>query len=148
MTNPQVKRLGLQPHPEGGFYKETYRSASSITCNDRQRDALTVIYYLLEAGRHSAWHRVLSDEVWHYYEGAPLELFIMSPNGQDVQRLVLDSEQRHAVVPADYWQAARATSADTLVGCCVSPGFDFADFILLRDHPRHTSIAQQWQNLL
>ena len=148
MTNPHIDRLGLEPHPEGGFYKETYRSALSLTCNDRQRDALTVIYYLLEAGQHSAWHRVLSDEVWHYYDGAPLELFLMSPNCKDVERIELNAENRHAVIPAEYWQAARSTGADTLVGCCVSPGFDFADFILLRDHPRHTSIDTQWQKLL
>ena len=148
MNNPHVERLGLLPHPEGGYYKECYRSQISVSSNDRQRDALTVIYYLLEAGQYSAWHRVLSDEVWHYYDGEDLELFSMTPDCKQVERILLNAENRHAVIPAEYWQAAKPIGTFALTGCCVSPGFDFKDFILLRDHPRSTDIEKQWQELL
>lgn len=134
-----IAQLGLKPHPEGGYYGELYRSERSVTPADGRgsRSALTTIYFLLPAGAVSRWHQVQSDEVWHFYEGAPLELWIASPLGDRVDRRqlgALHGRQRpvHAV-PAGWWQAARSTGDYTLVGCTVGPGFDFRDFVLASD---------------
>ena len=130
------------PHPEGGFYRELYRSSSQVQpADDRPaRAALTTIYFLLAEGMHSRWHRVASDEVWHLYEGGPLDLFQAPADGSAIQRIVLGPASASGgpvhVVPAGYWQAARASHCDyALVGCTVGPGFDFADFGFLRDAP-------------
>ena len=133
-----IETLDLQPHPEGGYYREVYRSASQVQPKDErpQRFALTTIYFLLTAGQWSRWHRVLSDEVWHFYEGAPLELFWLEVDKDERTRAVLGpvdggNEQRPVrMVPSGCWQAARSTGDYTLVGCTVGPGFDFADFRL------------------
>jgi len=136
-----ITQLGLKPHPEGGYYGELYRSSSSVAPADGrgERRALTSIYFLLPAGAVSRWHRVQSDEVWHFYEGAPLELWIGSPSGDriDCQRLgpLEDGQQPVGTVPAGWWQAARPTGSYTLVGCTVGPGFDFRDFVLAVDTP-------------
>lgn len=133
-------RLQLQPHPEGGFYREVHRSTQSVEPADGRptRQALTAIYFLLAAGQHSRWHQLASDEVWHYYEGDPLELLCLNPETQGLHRAVLgpvgEEQAPVAVVPAGYWQAARPLGAYTLAGCSVGPGFDFADFTLLADH--------------
>lgn len=135
-----IAELALVPHPEGGFYREVYRSASEVQPRDNRpvRDALTTIYFLLTAGQYSRWHRVSSDEVWHFYEGDPLELFWLDTDKDERTRALLgpvssdDSAQRPVqVVPSGNWQAARTTGAYTLVGCTVAPGFDFADFRLI-----------------
>ncbi|HEY2293349.1 MAG TPA: cupin domain-containing protein [Thermoanaerobaculia bacterium] len=124
-----VEILGLQPHPEGGFYRETFRAPAS----DGARAASTAIYYLLRAGDVSAWHRVVdADEVWHHYAGAPLEL-TLSPDGRERTSLRLGpdlaaGERPQAVVPAGIWQAARPLGGWVLVGCTVAPGFEFASF--------------------
>ena len=134
-----IESLGLAPHPEGGHFREVYRSASRVQPQDQRsdRDALTTIYFLLAQGEISRWHRVASDEVWHYYEGDPLELFTMDPDFGHVARHVVgpvgEGVQPVAVVPAGAWQAARTLGAYTLVGCTVAPGFDFADFELLSE---------------
>jgi predicted cupin superfamily sugar epimerase len=121
-----IRRLGLRPHPEGGFYRETFRSPLSLTLPDgRVRSASTAIYYLLPAGARSAWHRVASDEVWHHYLGGPLRLYRL---GMDEVRL--EAAEPQAVVPAGVWQAAEPEDGAVLVGCTVAPGFDFADFAL------------------
>lgn len=133
--------LDLRPHPEGGHYREVYRSHLRVR-PDRapaDRDALTTIYFLLAAGEQSRWHRVESDEAWHFYEGDPLELFWLDPAGTRCHRALLGpvgggAEPVH-VVPAGCWQAARPTGAFTLVGCTVGPGFEFEDFALLDAHP-------------
>jgi predicted cupin superfamily sugar epimerase len=136
-----VATLGLIPHPEGGYYGELYRSEATVQPTDGRglRAALTTIYFLLPAEAVSRWHRVQSDEVWHFYEGAPLHLWMAFPDGSRVNqhRLgPLDGEQRPAwTVPAGWWQAARSTGAYTLVGCTVGPGFDFSDFALAGDEP-------------
>jgi len=135
-----VRALALRPHPEGGHYVEVYRSAHLVRPTDRavERSALTTIYFLLAAGERSRWHRVLADEVWHFYEGEPLELLWMASPGRGVERCRLGSTgdtRRVAVVPAGAWQAARPLGAYALVGCTVAPGFDFADFALLVDQP-------------
>src|SRR5262245_4925152 len=105
-----VDRFGLAPHPEGGFYRELYRSTSHVQPSDDRprRAALTTIYYLLAAGQFSRWHRVRSDEVWHFYEGDPLELFVAPPSLDRVDRIVLgrsDADPRYVhTVPAEWWQ--------------------------------------------
>jgi predicted cupin superfamily sugar epimerase len=136
-----VARLGLKPHPEGGYYAEVHRSEALVHPVDGRgpRAALTTIYFLLPAGAVSRWHRVQSDEAWHFYEGAPLDLWIGSPDGDHVVQYELgplEGERRPVwVVPAGWWQAARSTGAYTLVGCTVGPGFDFSDFTLAADSP-------------
>jgi predicted cupin superfamily sugar epimerase len=134
-----IRRLGLVPHPEGGFYTETFRSKEMVTLADgRLRAAGTAIYFLLPEGTFSALHRVAADEAWHHYTGAPLELITISPEGV-THRILLGSDlaagQRpQHMVPAGHWQGARPLPAGnvnsnfTLVGCTVAPGFDFADF--------------------
>jgi uncharacterized protein len=136
-----ITALGLSPHPEGGYYGELYRSNAIVLPADGRgpRAALTTIYFLLTGDTVSRWHRVQSDEVWHFYEGAPLDLWLASPAGDavDQHRLgPLDDAQRPVwVVPAGWWQAARSTGAYTLTGCTVGPGFEFSDFALAADHP-------------
>jgi predicted cupin superfamily sugar epimerase len=133
-----IQELGLQPHPEGGFYRETFRSPARVITDDRPaRSALTTIYFLLAAGSFSAWHRVRSDEVWHWYEGEPLELLLASPDFSAGQRRVLGpvgaAIEPVVTVPAGWWQAARPLGAYALCGCTVAPGFEFEDFSFLRD---------------
>ena len=119
-----IEQLGLEPHPEGGWYRQIYKSEARVTRNadSAERSALTTIYFLLVEGTYSAWHRVQSDEVWHFYEGDPLELLTRDA----VTRL--DADHRVHVIRANEWQAARPLGAYTLVGCTVGPGFEFDDF--------------------
>jgi predicted cupin superfamily sugar epimerase len=129
MTAGEVVRLlGLQPHPEGGFYRETFRAPAP----DGSRAASTAIYYLLREGDVSAWHRVVdADEVWHHYAGAPLELTLWDGRERTSLRLgsgLAAGERPQAVVPAGVWQAARPMGGWVLVGCTVAPGFDFSGF--------------------
>jgi predicted cupin superfamily sugar epimerase len=137
-----IEALGLAPHPEGGFYREIHRSAARVRPGDGRadRDAVTTIYFLLVEGTHSRWHRVLSDEVWHLYEGGPLELLTTSPAVDRVQRVELGpavtSNGPVHVVPAGWWQAARPLGPYVLVGCTVAPGFVFEDLAFLGDDPR------------
>ena len=136
-----IRRLGLEPHPEGGLFRRVYQAALGVEPDDARgsRRALTTIYYLLVDSGISRWHRVRSDEAWHWYEGAPLELFVASPEGGAVATHRLGPLDDHAapqhVVPAHCWQAARGTGDYTLAGCCVAPGFEFADFTLLASLP-------------
>ena len=128
-----IRQLGLQPHPEGGHFVETFR-APAARPEDGARSPGTAIYFLLRAGERSHWHRVDADEIWHHYAGAPLELS-MSDDGRGVRHLRLGTdfgigELPQAVVPRTVWQAARSLGAWTLVGCTVSPGFDFKGFEL------------------
>ena len=123
-----IRRLGMKPHPEGGHYVETFRATGA------GRSTGTAIYFLLKAGERSHWHRVDADEIWHHYAGAPLEL-AMSDDGKSVQHRRLGNdlglgEQPQAVVPRHVWQAARSLGAWTLVGCTVSPAFEFKNFEL------------------
>jgi uncharacterized protein len=122
-----VEILGLAPHPEGGFYRETFRAPAV----EGGRGASTAIYYLLRAGDVSAWHRVDADEVWHHYAGAPLELTLSGGEGHETVRLGADlarGERPQAVVPAGRWQSARSLGDWTLVGCTVAPAFQFSGF--------------------
>jgi predicted cupin superfamily sugar epimerase len=136
-----IRDLQLRPHPEGGFYRELYRSSSVVSPDDGRggRAALTTIYFLLPRGAHSRWHRVQSDEVWHLYEGGPLELVVAPPGLEEVRRIVLGpalaSHGPVWTVPAGWWQAARPIGPYALAGCTVAPGFDFTDFEFVREIP-------------
>lgn len=136
-----IRRLGLEPHPEGGLFRRVYQAALGVEPDDARgaRRALSAIYYLLTDRGVGRWHRVLSDESWHWYEGAPLELFVAPPEGGVIatHRLgpLADQAAPQYVVPARCWQAARSMGDFTLVGCCVAPGFEFADFTLVASLP-------------
>jgi predicted cupin superfamily sugar epimerase len=133
-----IRSLDLRAHPEGGHFREVFRSTLSVASarHDRERSASTAIYFLLRAGEFSALHRVSSDEVWHHYAGDALELFVIDATGARTARLgsaLSDGERPLFVVPAGVWQAARPVdgkSGYALAGCTVAPGFDFADFEL------------------
>ena len=121
-----IETLGMSPHPEGGHYVETFRDTSGGA-----RGHSTAIYYLLPAGRISAWHRVDAAEIWHYHAGAPLELSLFEAGRRMAMRLgadLLGGERPQGIVPAGAWQSAKSLGAWTLVGCTVAPGFEFARF--------------------
>ena len=125
-----IRLLNLEAHPEGGYYRETFRDSTKAG----ERSASTAIYFLLKRGEISRWHRIDAVEVWHWYGGAPLRLQIR--NGEAPVEIVLlgndllKSERPQAVVPAFAWQAAETLGEWTLVGCTVAPGFEFAGFEL------------------
>lgn len=126
-----IRLLGLQPHPEGGHFRETFRD---LAADDKGRARSTLIYYLLKSGEVSLWHRIDATEVWHYYAGAALEIKL-SKDGIDAnaQRLGPDlvaGERPQVVVPAQCWQSAMSLGAWTLAGCSVAPGFEFSGFEL------------------
>jgi hypothetical protein len=125
-----IAALDLQPHPEGGHFRETFRDEAG----DGQRAHATAIYYLLRAGEVSRWHRVDAAELWHWYAGAPLELSISengaSPDIHILGNRIAADERPQAVVPAGAWQSARSLGDWTLIGCTVAPGFTFAGFEL------------------
>jgi len=119
-----IEMLDLKPHPEGGYFRETFRDASG-----EGRAHSTAIYFLLKGGEVSRWHRIDVPEVWHFYRGAPLELTI----GKSAHVLGAEIEAGQSpqiVVPSHAWQMARSLGDYTLVGCTVAPGFDFATFEL------------------
>ena len=131
--------LDLKPHPEGGWYGETFRDPNE----NNGRAASTAIYFLLEGGDVSHWHRVTdAAEVWHHYAGAPL-VITLSPNGHDAQAYRLGKnfaigERPQLVVPANHWQTAACLGHWTLVGCTVAPGFEFSSFQLAEPDWRPT----------
>ena len=135
-----IATLQLAPHPEGGYFREVFRSSSSVVTADGrgERSAATTIYFLLARGSHSRWHRVQSDEIWHLYEGGPLELLELEVSMTRLRSARLgvigDAEAVpvHTVV-AGTWQAARPLGDYALVGCTVAPGFVYDDFRLLVD---------------
>jgi len=125
-----IAQLALQPHPEGGYYRETFRDPR-LDANGRSLS--TAIYFLLARNERSHWHRIDAVEVWHYYAGSALALQIADDGGHRSVRLGPDlaaGEVPQAIVPAQAWQAAESTGDWTLVGCSVAPGFDFAAFEL------------------
>ncbi len=124
-----IRLLELQPHPEGGHFRETFRDAET---DANGRSVGTAIYYLLEAGEVSEWHRCDASEIWHYYAGAPMVITI-SPNGHDAAAHHLGpnlatGQRPQIIVPKNHWQSATSLGAWTLVGCTVSPGFEFSGF--------------------
>jgi len=127
-----IARLQLQPHPEGGWFREFHRAAEKVTTPRGSRSALTTIYYLLERHQLSRWHVVQSEEIWHFYAGAPLELVVYDPATRVCKPSVLDTPANErepvGIVRAGEWQAARSLGDYSLVGCNVGPGFEFKDF--------------------
>ena len=150
-----IAALDLRPHPEGGFYRQIFRSEVQVTPLDRRglRAALTTIYFLLPEGSFSRWHQVASDEVWHLYEGDPLELLELSASAQSVLRHRLGpvgsgTDAPVCTIGAGTWQAARPLGQYAFLGCTVGPGFDFADFRLLADdHPRAAAVRAAFPDL-
>jgi hypothetical protein len=162
-----IHSLSLQPHPEGGYFAETYRSAETIAQSglpprfDGDRSFGTAIYFLLESHHISALHRIQADEIWHFYAGDPLEVFVIQPSGAlTTIRLgnnIAGGEVFQAVVPAGCWFGSKpvvdSTIVDSagfsLVGCTVAPGFDFADFemadrfALLNEFPQHKTMIER-----
>lgn len=136
-----IRELGLAPHPEGSFYRELFRSRRMVRTDDgrSERWAVTTIYYLMRGTDVNPWHRVASDEIWHWYEGAPMELHLLDPQltRSRMEGLGPVGEGQHPVrvVPAGCWQAVRCLGEYTLAGCTVAPGFEFSDFRLMRDMP-------------
>ena len=131
-----IKALGLQPHPEGGHYRETFRDDTRAPDGPLStRAPSTAIYYLLKEGERSHWHRVDAAEVWHWYAGSPLQLSLAQTDEDNPAHILLGSdimngERPQVVVPAHVWQAAETKGAWTLVGCTVAPGFEFQHFEL------------------
>ncbi len=156
-----IMHLQLQPHPEGGFYKETYRSAERFphsvlpTRFNGERSFSTAIFYLLEQGDRSLFHRIKSDECWHFYAGETLLIHVIENNGNyyctKLGGNIAVGETLQFVVPAAAWFAAEPapTTSFTLAGCTVAPGFDFLDFEiadkkrLLSSFPQHTGIINR-----
>ncbi len=147
-----IKHLNLEAHPEGGFYKETYRSQETITRQslparfEGNRNFSTAIYFLLRSQDRSVFHRIKSDELWHFYQGSTLSIYMLTDKGLTIQKLgtdLLQGESPQVVVPANCWFGARVEEKETyaLCGCTVAPGFDFKDFEmagreeLLRQYP-------------
>ena len=125
-----IELLDLAPHPEGGHYRETFREQAA----DGERAASTAIFFLLQEGEISAWHRADATEMWHWYAGAPLELNISNDRDESSLQTVgadLDHGQiPQGIVPPNYWQSARSLGKWTLAGCTVAPGFEFHNFEL------------------
>ena len=156
-----TKQLNLAPHPEGGFYKETYRSEGSIDTNNLgkayngTRNFATAIYFLLTSASFSAFHRIKQDETWHFYKGKPLKLYTISPAGILSEILIgnniTQGEVPQYTVPGGHWFASEVAAANdySLVGCTVAPGFDFNDFELAKRSefaslfPQHASIINK-----
>lgn len=153
-----VKKYEMLPHPEGGWYKETYRSKEQINGNalpkrfSENRSFSTAIYFLMEKGNFSGFHRIKSDECWHFYAGQTLLVYVINNAGNlDIIKLGNNIEMGECfqyVVPANCWFASRPAdeSEFSFVGCTVAPGFDFADFELAvannlsLEFPQHKSI--------
>ena len=136
-----IDLLQLQAHPEGGYYRRLYESSE---CLPSGRLLASAIVFLLPAGQVSRWHRVDADELWHFYEGAPLELLIAdTPAAVERQLLgpVAAQVLPQRLVRAQAWQAARSQGNFSLVGCSLAPGFEFAGFALLADEPQ---VLRDW----
>ena len=155
-----IRKYALQPHPEGGYYKEVYRSEIVIGKDalperfNGDRSIATSIYFLLEENDFSAFHKIKSDETWHFYAGDKLEVYIILPEGElEIIQLgsnIAKDETFQFTVPADCWFASKPAVASKFcfVGCTVYPGFDFADFkmaernALLQNYPQHAPVIQ------
>lgn len=150
-----ISALELKSHPEGGYYKETYRSDNIVQRDDGERQtAGTAIYFLLPSNICTKWHRMSSDELWHFYQGDKLVLEIIDPDGQFTKRhlgnkMTGSDADFQALVPANCWQRAYSTGAYTLVGCTVAPGFKMEDFEMLEKEElcnRYPAIATKIKN--
>jgi len=135
-TDQIIDRLDLTPHPEGGYYRETYRSELNVSVsNDAKRSAGTGIYFLLTEGVLSDWHRVRWDELWHFYAGDTLVLEVIDQDGKLYEAKLGETfgqdVELQQLVPHDCWQRAYSLGNYSLVGCTVSPGFEFEDFEMI-----------------
>lgn len=155
-----IDHLHLEPHPEGGYYRELYRSDATLPASaladrfDGPRDAAALIYFLLPGDAVSALHRIRQDELWHFLAGAPLTLHQIAPDGtlgrQVLGRAVTTGQRLQAVVPAGHWFGATVSDPNgyALVGCTTAPAFDFADFelaersVLVERFPQHQDIIE------
>jgi predicted cupin superfamily sugar epimerase len=138
-----IRELGLAPHPEGGFFRQIFKSGSMVGAGDRPpRSALTAIYFLLPAGEWSRWHRVQSDEVWTHVEGSPVILRTFDGTSARQQLLgpLSESSAPFVVIPAGTWQAAEPQGTYSLSACFVAPGFEFDDFAMMLDDPAATTV--------
>ncbi len=139
-----INALDLKPHPEGGYYKETYRSEGIIKTDNLNanyngnRNYSTCIYFLLTSDNFSAFHKINQDEIWHFYEGSSILLHTISEKGKHEEFIIgndiTHGENPQLIVPGNHWFAASIIEKDAyaLVGCTVAPGFDFSDFILAK----------------
>jgi len=157
-----VSQLNLEPHPEGGFFRETYRSNSLVPNTvlgesyEGDRNYGTGIYFLLTADTFSAFHQIEQDELWFFHQGDPIELHVVSPGGKHEKFIIgndlKNGESPQVVVPGKSWFAARVegSGAYALVSCTVSPGFDFRDFVLpscqelCKMYPQHEKLITQF----
>ncbi len=155
-----INSLNLLPHPEGGYYKESYRSSGEIKNSTLPESFIgnrafsTAIYFLLEKGNFSAFHRIKSDELWHYYDGDPIAIHVINNDGTLVTHML--GMQPHKglfpqiTIPANTWFASESIGDFSLAGCTVSPGFDFNDFemadrnTLIGLHGEHSSIIKKF----
>lgn len=143
--HPLVDKLNLLPHPEGGYYREVYRSSQKVLSpvHQQPRNTLTSIYFLLLKGQVSRFHKVLHDEIWHFYEGDPLRLI---DSGESSNEIILGNNDStptfQHTINAGHWQAAETTGEYTLAGCTVAPGFDFADFNFLPENQTREFLAK------
>ncbi|MDA3861074.1 MAG: cupin domain-containing protein [Melioribacteraceae bacterium] len=160
-----ISKLNLKPHPEGGYYSEVYRSdeiISSASLNKRysgSRSISTSIYFLLNGNQFSAFHKIKSDELWHFYDGSAINIYIVSENGVlEIVKLgigIEENETPQVVIPKNVWFAAQPidSSGYTLVGCTVAPGFDFIDFelgkrqTLIQKYPQHEKIISKFTSI-
>ena len=139
-----IESLQLAKHPEGGYYRETYRSQATVG----DRSVSTAIYFLLPATEVSVFHRIKSDELWHFYAGHPLTIHCIAPDGP-YSAITLGATNPQSVVPAGCWFGATVESDYALVGCTVAPGFDFRDFemaeraTLLATYPQYRPIIER-----
>ncbi|MBP1673186.1 MAG: hypothetical protein H6Q25_1001 [Bacteroidetes bacterium] len=151
-----IEILDLKPHPEGGFYKETYRALSTVEIdNSKIRNTSTAIYYLLLDDHKSHFHKVLSDEIWIYHQGETIELYQIDTKGALITHLlgndIQNSEKPQIVIPKGDWFAAKIKKdiGYCLVSCIVAPGFEFEDFILanqedlIKQYPEYKGIISQ-----
>jgi predicted cupin superfamily sugar epimerase len=150
-----INHLNLQPHPEGGYYKEVFRSTNEVTRAGATvtKQACTSIYYLLEGRDFSGFHRLASDELWYFHKGAPLHIQVIDNQGKQTTIELSDGDtgSLQAIIPPNTWFAAEIPSGSgfALVSCAVAPGFDFAEFEmakreeLLKQYPQHGALLER-----
>jgi predicted cupin superfamily sugar epimerase len=147
-----IRTLGLRPHPEGGYFAETYRSEDRVNCGERRRSAITTAQYLLTGEEFSAFHRLRSDEIWHHYAGGSVAIDLINPDGRRQEVTIGEGKCWYAAIPPGVWFAAHLLDRHSyvLVGCDVAPGFEFEDFEvgsradLLREFPKHAALIERW----
>jgi uncharacterized protein len=150
-----IRTLGLQPHPEGGFYREMFRSEINVAASNAPRSALTSIYYLLSRDDFSAFHRLTSDEIWHYYGGSAIAIETIDGDGEHREIILGTGDRWQAAMPAGVWFGASVCDPQgyALIGCDVAPGFDFADFEmgvrdrLIAEFPQHRAAIERLTRL-